>query len=83
MADYDPQPALGELNAATTLDALEQWRIKHLGDKSALRVALGGLGKLPSDQRREAGQRLNTARRELTEAYEARQAEVAEKALAE
>ncbi|HLG68859.1 MAG TPA: phenylalanine--tRNA ligase subunit alpha [Chloroflexota bacterium] len=83
MADYDPQPALGELNAATTLDALEQWRVKHLGDKSALRVALGGLGRLPADQRREAGQRLNTARRELTEAYEARQAEMAEKGLTE
>src|SRR5690348_11649758 len=81
MTDFDAQPALGELAAAGSLDALEQWRVRHLGDKSALRAALGGLGQLPAEQRREAGQRLNTARRELTDAYEARKAELSQAAL--
>ncbi len=83
ISDYDPQTALAELRAAGDLDVLEQWRIKHLGDKSPLRAALSQLGQLPADQRRDAGQRLNNARRELTEAFEARRTELSERALSE
>jgi phenylalanyl-tRNA synthetase alpha chain len=81
MSDYDDGPALAELERVRDLGGLEQWRIQHLGDKSALRVALGGLGQLPADQRREAGQRLNTARQSLAEAYEARKSELGQTAL--
>ena len=82
-SEYDPQPALAELRQVSALDALEQWRVKHLGDKSALRAALSGLGQLPAEQRREAGQQLNAARQQLTEAHEARKAELTEKSLGE
>jgi phenylalanyl-tRNA synthetase alpha chain len=81
--EYDPQPALAELRQIAHLQALEAWRVKHLGEKSALRAALGSLGGLPPDQRRDAGQRLNSARTELTEAFDARKAELSQQALAE
>ncbi len=81
MANYDAQPALTELRRAADLDALERWRITYLGDKSALRAALSGLGQLPAEQRREAGQQLNAARQELTAAYEARQKELTDASL--
>ncbi|HZT18577.1 MAG TPA: phenylalanine--tRNA ligase subunit alpha, partial [Dongiaceae bacterium] len=83
MTEFDPRPALDELRQLETLEALEQWRVKHLGDKSALRAALGGLGQLPPEQRREAGQRLNAARQQLQEAHDARKAELTEKTVAQ
>jgi phenylalanyl-tRNA synthetase alpha chain len=83
MADYDAGPALEELREAANLEALEQWRIRHLGDRSALKAALSGLGQLPAEQRREAGQRLNSARNELTAAYDARKGEISQQALSE
>ena len=84
MTDYDPEAALEELGAVADLADLadlEQWRVRHLGDRSALKAALSGLGQLPAEQRREAGQRLNASRNQLTEAYEARKAELSESAL--
>src|SRR5438270_12977811 len=83
MSDYDPQPALDELAQTNDLQTLEAWRVKHLGDKSTLKLALGGLGQTPAEQRREAGQRLNSARVQLTEAHDARKAELSEHALTE
>jgi phenylalanyl-tRNA synthetase alpha chain len=70
--DFDPQPALAELEAAGSADALEAWRVAHLGRSSAIMTALSGLGKAAPEQRRELGGRLNTAKRSLEQAYAGR-----------
>ncbi len=72
MASFDAQPALEALAQAADSQALEEWRVSYLGRKSALMGALSGLGQLPAEERREAGQQLNVAKRALEEAFEAR-----------
>ena len=67
-----PTEALASLEQAADTAALEVWRTAHLGRKSALMLALSGLGQLPPDQRREAGQRLNRAKVALEQTFEAR-----------
>ena len=62
--------ATEELLQVTDLDALEQWRLRHLGRSGILTVALRGLGKLPADQRRAIGAAGNVARKALESAYE-------------
>src|SRR5579862_4112424 len=82
MPDFDSQPALGDLDRTTDLAALELWRVTHLGRKSELMTALSGLGQVAAEERREAGQRLNAAKRELEGAYEARRSELSQQTLA-
>jgi phenylalanyl-tRNA synthetase alpha chain len=83
MTEYDPKPALDSLAAAADLDALEAWRVAQLSRKSELMSALSGLGQLPPEQRREAGQRLNVAKRDLEAAFERRKEELGRGALAQ
>lgn len=56
---------LAEIAAAGSPEALEQIRVRLLGRSGAISLAMRGLGALPSDQRREAGARLNTLRDEI------------------
>ncbi len=61
------------LNAAETLDALEEVRIEFLGDKRGkLLVLQKGLGKLPNDAKRDAGRTFNEVKTALTAALDAR-----------
>lgn len=48
-----------EIGRAGTRDELERLRIQFLGRKSLLSEALGSIGSLPPEQRREAGAKLN------------------------
>jgi phenylalanyl-tRNA synthetase alpha chain len=71
--EIDDPPAtaeayLGEIQTADTPEALEQIRIKLLGRNGAITAAMRVLGKLPPDQRREAGARLNELRDRITTA---------------
>ena len=68
--------ARAELAAAADDAALGQWRVTHLGRRSELTGLLRSVGSLPREERREAGQAANAARRELEAAFEARQAEL-------
>ena len=68
--------ARAELAAAADDAALEQWRVTHLGRRSELTGLLRSVGSLPREERRAAGQAANAARRELDEAFEARQADL-------
>ncbi len=61
---------VAEIAAADTPEALEQIRIKLLGRNGAISAAMRGLGKLPPDQRRAAGARLNALRDRITVALE-------------
>ena len=66
------QAALAALEAVTTPEALEQWRVAHLGRSSRLMTILGDIGKLSKDERPAVGQRGNAVRRALEEAFTAK-----------
>ena len=63
----------GQLEQANDAAALEQWRVAHLGRKSALSDLMGGLGKLAPDERRGCRQAANVVKRALEEALAARE----------
>src|SRR5512137_2270855 len=66
------QAALAALEAVTTPEALEQWRVAHLGRSSQLMTILGDIGKLSKEERPVVGQRGNAVKRALEEAFAAR-----------
>jgi len=49
------------IDTANSLTTLDEVRVQFLGKKGALTLQLQGLGKLPPEQRREAGQSINKA----------------------
>ncbi|PMB22998.1 phenylalanine--tRNA ligase subunit alpha [Fischerella thermalis CCMEE 5205] len=51
--------------AATTLETLEELRVKYLGKKGSLSVLLGGMGKLPAEERPKIGAIANTVKEAL------------------
>jgi len=73
--------AMAEFNA--TADAVELERIKaqYLGKSGHLTMALKTLGKLPADERREAGARVNSAKDRIETALAERRAGIAGAAL--
>ncbi|CAM3821970.1 phenylalanine--tRNA ligase subunit alpha [Nocardiopsis rhodophaea] len=70
--------ALAAIAAADSLDALKEARIAHAGDRSPLALANREIGALPPAARAEAGKRVGSARREVSEALKARQATLEE-----
>jgi phenylalanyl-tRNA synthetase alpha chain len=74
--------AESELGAITDLQQLEEWRIRYLGTKGALTMALKDLGTIPKEDRPAAGQTANTAKRTLEAAYDRHLAELRQAALA-
>lgn len=58
--------------AASSLQELEQVRVRFLGRKGALTALMRSLGRLAPDERVEAGKAANQAKRELTELFAAR-----------
>jgi phenylalanyl-tRNA synthetase alpha chain len=70
MADFDPSSdeILGEISAAGSPDALEEIRVKVLGRRGWLTLAMRDLGALAPDERRRAGAELNAAKDRITAA---------------
>jgi len=66
------QDALAALDSAADTQALEAWRIAHLGRSSPLMNVLGDLGKLSKEERPTIGKRGNEVKRALEEAYAAK-----------
>ena len=66
------EQALRELEAVGDSQALDQWRITHLGKKSPLNQVLRGVGRLPKEERPIVGQRGNEVKLALEAAYEQR-----------
>ncbi len=62
--------ALGDLKKVADLKALEDFRIKYLGRKGQIIQILSQIGKLPSEQKPQAGQFANKIKKEVTEAFE-------------
>jgi phenylalanyl-tRNA synthetase alpha chain len=76
------QQARDAVNAAADLRALDDIRVRYLGKKGLLTEQLKQLGKLPAEQRPQAGQAINVAKRQVQEAIEARKADLRQAALA-
>lgn len=68
--------AQAEIHAADDLRALQDVRVRWLGKKGRITSELKGLGALPPDERREAGQRINAVKQWVQEAIDARKAEL-------
>ncbi len=62
--------ALAELALATSADALEAWRIKHLGKSGQLGALMAGLKDVSKDAKPAAGARLNACKAALESALE-------------
>ncbi|NOX09950.1 MAG: phenylalanine--tRNA ligase subunit alpha [Gammaproteobacteria bacterium] len=76
------EQATQQINAANDESALDAVRVHYLGKKGLLTEQLKQLGKLPGDQRKQAGQAINLAKREVQLAIENRKQVLAEQALA-
>lgn len=66
--------AMTAIEAATSLDELKAARVEHAGDRSPLSLLNRGIGRLDPAERKDAGRLVGTARREVSAAFEARQA---------
>jgi phenylalanyl-tRNA synthetase alpha chain len=73
--------ALQQLQASTTLEAVEALRIEVLGRKGKLAELSKELGKLPPDQRGPQGKLLNAAKQDLESTIDSRKAALEEAAL--
>src|SRR5512143_2395544 len=64
--------ALGELDSVQDDEALQRWKVTHLGRSSPLMKTFDGLGKLAKEERPVIGRRANEVKRALETAFEAR-----------
>jgi len=71
------------IDGATDLAGLDEQRVRYLGKSGLLTAQLKQLGKLPKEQRPQAGQAINRAKQSLQQRIEGRRAELDEQALAE
>jgi phenylalanyl-tRNA synthetase alpha chain len=62
--------ALADLKKVTDLRTLEEFRIKYLGRKGQIIQMLSQIGKLPTEQKPQAGQLANKIKKEVTKAFE-------------
>ena len=62
--------ALAELQKVTDLAVLEEFRIKYLGRKGRITQLLSQIGKLPREQKPQAGELANRIKNDITKAFE-------------
>jgi len=62
--------ALAELQNVGDLAALEEYRIKYLGRKGLVTQLLSRIGKLPKEQKPQAGQLANKIKKDVAAAFE-------------
>ena len=62
--------------AAADLDSLAAAKTEHMSGKSPISLAQRSLGSLPKQDKADAGKRVNVARTRVSEAFEARRAEL-------
>ncbi len=77
------QQALQAIAAAADLKLLDDVRVQYLGKKGVLTEQLKQLGKLPADERRQAGQAINVAKKQVQAALESRKTQLQNAALEE
>ncbi len=83
MSDLDAivSQALAEFEAVADGAALENSKARFLGKSGLMTEQLKQLGKLPADQKREAGSRINEAKGRIEQALEARRTALREQEL--
>ena len=59
-----------DLDAVTTADKLEQFRIKYLGTKGAVKGLMGLLKDVPKEIKPQFGQQANALRQKLQAAFD-------------
>ncbi|KDM91353.1 phenylalanine--tRNA ligase subunit alpha [Photobacterium galatheae] len=64
--------ATAAIEQAESVAALDEVRVQYLGKKGELTLQLQSLGKLPPEERREAGQQINQAKQAVQQAIAAR-----------
>ncbi len=67
------QDALDTLRAVREGDALAAWHSRFLGRQGALRALFGAIADLPPEERAAFGQRVNTLRQALSQAFAERE----------
>ena len=72
---------LKDVAAADTLDALDALRVSALGKKGRITDLMKGLGQMAPDERKAAGQALNTLKDEVGAAIDAKKSLLADAAL--
>ncbi len=72
--DLDLTPYRQQIEAAASLDALEQVRVAVLGKSGVITEQLKALGKLPPEERKARGEQVNQAKAALADAIAARRA---------
>lgn len=75
------ESALRAIAESSDERALEQLRVDYLGKKGSLTELLKGLGKLSPEERPQAGERINQAKRQVQDALELRKKDLVEIAL--
>ena len=70
------EQAQSEVADSTDATVLNDLRVKYLGRKGALTVHLKSLGKMPAEERAEAGKQINQIKQALSASIESRQAEL-------
>ncbi|NUM48078.1 MAG: phenylalanine--tRNA ligase subunit alpha, partial [Anaerolineales bacterium] len=73
--------ALAELAAVSDDDALETWRVTHLGKKSAIQGVFDGMKTLTKEERPLVGKAANETRQALQAAFDEKAAALKEAAL--
>lgn len=71
------------IQAAESVASLDEVRVKYLGKKGEITALLKGLGKLPAEERPQAGERINQAKQALSRELEARRGDLERAALNE
>ncbi|HRY07805.1 MAG TPA: phenylalanine--tRNA ligase subunit alpha [Hyphomicrobiaceae bacterium] len=72
---------IAEIDAATSLDTLDQVRVSALGKKGRVSELMQTLGKLPPEERKAFGQSVNALKTRVAEALESRKGTLEEAAL--
>lgn len=74
--------AQADIDAADDLQALDAIRVRYLGKKGELTALLKTLGRLPTDQRKSAGQQINQVKQQLQQLLDTRKGELEQAKLA-
>ena len=75
------ESALRAIEDSSDERSLEQLRVDYLGKKGSLTDLLKGLGKLSPEERPQAGERINIAKRQVQDALELRKKDLVEETL--
>ena len=68
--------AMKDIKSVFGLDKLQELKVKYLAKKSIIMTLLSGLGALPPEERKEAGQKLNQTRNEISKLIEEKETEL-------